>query len=154
MTGPTIHLAGPRQAAAVARALLDFNREFDTPSPSLAELEERTRKLLAEGAIRVLLTGESPDGLALISFRHTVWSDGPAALLEELYVVPDLRGQGIGRALLQATLELARQAGCAWIEVCTGESDTAARGLYASFGFTNVEDSRDRPRMLYYERQL
>lgn len=154
MGAVSTRLAIPEDSAGVARLLRDFNSEFETSSPPLADIEERTRRLLADGSFQVILAGEDPDGLALVSFRRTVWDQGPAALLEELYVVPAQRGKGIGRALMDATIALARDAGCAWLEVTTGESDTAARGLYESLGFTNIEDSSDRPRMLYYELEF
>lgn len=149
-----IDSAGPDQAPEVAQTLAAFNAEFGSPAPPTGEIESKARRLLARGDITVLLCGERPDGLALISFRPTVWADGPIAMLEELYVVPDKRRQGIGRALLAAVIARARAAGCGWIELGTGESDATARALYESFGFTNFEDSTDRPRMLYYEREL
>lgn len=101
-----------------------------------------------------LVCGEPLRGLAMISFRPTVWSQGPIATVDELYVLPDKRGQGIGRALMEAAIDRARTAGCGWIELGTGESDLPARGLYESLGFTNIEDSTDRPRMLFYELEL
>jgi len=48
----------------------------------------------------------------------------------------------------------ARQGGATHIDLTTGETDTAARRLYESAGFTNREGSEDGPSMLYYERDL
>jgi ribosomal protein S18 acetylase RimI-like enzyme len=85
-----------------------------------------------------------------------VYSAGPNAhsYLEELYVVPALRGQGIGRALLQAAMDAARNEGATQMELGTSEDDAAARALYASLGFTNHEGRPDGPVMLFYEREL
>ena len=69
-------------------------------------------------------------------------------------MVPPLRGQGIGRALLEATIAVARAAGASGLDLNTGETDTAARALYESFGFTNREGSPDGPSMLFYEREI
>jgi ribosomal protein S18 acetylase RimI-like enzyme len=69
-------------------------------------------------------------------------------------VVPALRGRGIGRALLEATIALAREAGATGVDLNTGETDTAARALYASHGFSNREGSPDGPAMLFYEREI
>ena len=69
-------------------------------------------------------------------------------------MVPDLRGQGIGRGLLQRTIELARERGADGIDLNTGETDTAARGLYDSMGFTNREGGPVGPSMLFYEREF
>jgi hypothetical protein len=48
----------------------------------------------------------------------------------------------------------AREAGAVGIDLNTGETDTEARGLYESAGFTNREGSPDGPSMLFYEREL
>jgi hypothetical protein len=40
------------------------------------------------------------------------------------------------------------------MEIGTSETDTAARGLYESAGFTNREGKPDGPVMLFYEREL
>ena len=146
--------AEPADAADVARLLHDFNTEFDDPTPGVAVLTERARELIAAGEIVVLLAGEGPDGLAQFRFLRSVWSGGLDVYLEELYVVPARRGQGIGRALLEATMATAREAGATHIDLNTGETDTAARSLYESAGFTNREGSEDGPSMLYYERDL
>ena len=51
-------------------------------------------------------------------------------------------------------METARAAGATRMDLNTGETDTAARGLYESIGFTNREGREDGPSMLYYEREL
>jgi ribosomal protein S18 acetylase RimI-like enzyme len=155
-----IRPAGPEDAAAVARLLHDFNSEYSEPTPGVAALTERARQLLAAGEMTVLLAGSpegvsaGPAGLSLIRFRSSVWSSGPEAHLQELYVVPARRGQGIGRALLEATIALAREAGAAGVDLNTGTTDTAARALYESAGFTNREGSPEGPSMLFYELEF
>lgn len=146
--------AGVEDAPAIARLLDDFNREFDEPSPGVEALSSTCRRLLEEGEITVLLTGDGPDGLALLRFRPALWSEGLEAYLQELYVAPALRGRGIGRALLQRAIDLAREKGADGIDLNTGETDTAARGLYESMGFTNREGGPDGPSMLFYEREI
>ena len=149
-----VRRAGVDDAADVARLLHDFNTEISEPSPGVEALTDRARWLLANGEMTVLLGGEGPDGLALIRFRPSLWTDALEAYLEELYVAPDLRGQGIGRALLEAAMDAAREAGAVRMELGTSETDTAARTLYASCGFTNREGGPDGPTMLFYERDL
>lgn len=146
--------ATTEDAAAIARLLHDFNTEFEEPSPGVAALTEYARKLLAAGEMTVLLAGEGPDGISLIRFRPSVWTGGPEAHLQELYVVPPLRGRGIGRTLLEATMAVAREAGATGIDLNTGTTDTVARALYESCGFTNREGGPDGPSMLFYERDL
>lgn len=149
-----IRRAGGEDAADIARLLHDFNAEFEEPTPGVPALTGYARRLLEGGEMTVLLAGSGPDGIALIRFRPSVWSGGPEAHLQELYVVPPLRGRGIGRALLEATIAAAREAGATGIDLNTGETDTAARALYESMGFSNREGSPDGPSMLFYEREI
>jgi ribosomal protein S18 acetylase RimI-like enzyme len=146
--------AGVADAHDVARLLHDFNTEFGDPTPAVDVLTVRLRELLAADEMTVLLAGERPDGVAVIRFRASLWSDHLEAYLEELYVAPEQRGRGMGRALLEQTLEAARAAGASRIELGTSETDTAARSLYESCGFTNREDGPDGPTMYFYERDL
>lgn len=141
-------------ALSIARLLRDFNLEYDEPSPPVATLTETIGRLLGAVEITVLLAGDGPDGLALLRFRPGIWSAGLEAYLQELYVVPPLRGQGIGRALMEATIELCRERGADGIDLNTGETDTAARALYESLGFTNREGGPEGPPMLFYEREI
>ena len=141
-------------AADIARLLHDFNTEFEEPTPPVEELTKTVRSLLEEGEISVLLAAEGPDGIALLRFRPAIWTAGLEAHLQELYVVSPLRGRGIGRALLEEAIELSREHGADGIDLNTGETDLAARGLYESMGFTNREGGPDGPSMLFYEREI
>jgi GNAT superfamily N-acetyltransferase len=149
-----IRRAGVEDAAAIARLLHDFNSEYSEPTPGIPALTEYAGQLLAAGQMTVLLAGVGPDGISLLRFRDSVWTGGPEAHLQELYVVLPLRGRGIGRALLEATMDAAREAGASGIDLNTGTTDTAARALYESCGFTNREGSPEGPSMLFYERDL
>jgi ribosomal protein S18 acetylase RimI-like enzyme len=154
-------VAGVRRATAedavdVARLLHDFQLEYDEPSPGIESMAERYKKQLREGQVTVLLAGAGPDGFAQLRFRPWAYSDGPHAhsYLEELYVVPALRGKGLGRALLETAMDVARDEGATHMELGTSEDDVEARGLYESAGFTNREGRPDGPVMLFYEREL
>lgn len=148
-----VRRAGAEDAPTVARLLHDFNTEFSDPSPGVEVLGERLARLIGEGEVTVLLGGED-EGVSLFRLRPALWAEGLEAYLQELYVVPARRRQGMGRALLEATIERAIEAGAAGIDLNTGETDTAARALYESAGFTNCEGGSDGPRMLFYEREF
>jgi ribosomal protein S18 acetylase RimI-like enzyme len=152
--GIPIRQAEVEDAAEIARLLDDFNREFGEPTPGAEVLAASVRRLLAEGEMTALLAGEGPDGVAVLRFRPALWSEGLEAHLQELYVAPARRGGGIGRALLQGAVELGREKGADGIDLNTGETDTVARRLYESMGFTNREGGPDGPTMLFYEREI
>jgi ribosomal protein S18 acetylase RimI-like enzyme len=149
-----IRRATDGDAADVAVLLHEFNSEYEEQTPGVEVLTEHARSLLAAGEITVLFAGEGPDGFCLLRFHRSIYDGRPDAYIQELYVVPGRRGEGLGRALLDAALEAAREAGAAHVELTTGEDDTEALRLYESAGFTNREGRPDGPRMLYYERDL
>jgi ribosomal protein S18 acetylase RimI-like enzyme len=149
-----IRRATVEDAGLVAALLHDFNTEFSEPTPGVAALGEYVTGLLAAGEMTVLLGGEGADGIAALRFRTAIWTGQPEAHLQELYVTPPMRGRGIGRALLEASMQASRDAGATGIDLNTGETDTAARALYESAGFSNREGSPDGPAMLFYERDL
>ena len=140
-------------AVSVAELLDRFNREFDTPTPGAAVLAARLTRLLAEERVFALLAGDPAIGLALLTLRPNVWYEGPVALLDELYVVPDQRRRGIGTELLSAAEEECRRRGCELLEINVDGEDTDARRFYERHGYTNTEPGQEEP-MLYYYREL
>jgi GNAT superfamily N-acetyltransferase len=149
-----VRRAEPSDAEAVARLLHDFNSEYDDFTPGPTVLAERVRELLAAGEITVLLGGSGPHGLAVLRFRPSFWTGALDCYLEELYVVPARRGQGLGRALMEAAIDLARREGATHMDLGTSEDDVAARSLYESLGFDNHEGKPDGPISYFYEREL
>jgi len=149
-----VRAAGLADCAAIGRLLHDFNREFDEPTPAPERLAERVRQLIADGQLTVLIAGAGPDGLAALRFRPGIWTEALESYLAELYVVPARRGQGLGRALMQAAIELARSQGADHMDLGTSEDDLAARALYESLGFSHREGRPDGPINYFYEREL
>jgi ribosomal protein S18 acetylase RimI-like enzyme len=151
---PRVRCAEVSDAQSVAELLYHFNREFDEPAPPVAVLAERIVKLLESGDNIVLLAGDVADGLAVLRFRPAIWSSGLECYLAELYVVPARRGQGLGRALMEAALQEARDRGSDTMDIGVDEPDLAARNLYESLGFTNRVGGATSAVMYLYEREL
>lgn len=75
-----------------------------------------------------------PDG-KLLGFVHylfhpVTWAAGPRCYLEDLFTSIDARGQGVGRALIEAVYEAADQRGADQVYWLTQEFNTTARKLY------------------------
>lgn len=156
MTDVEVRRATPDDAAVVGRLLWDFNTEFETPTPSAEEFAGRFATLLDRDDQLVLLA-EAPGGEAVgfgyLTFRATVYFDGPLGQLEELYVRPDLRDRGIGTALLQGFLAACRDRKAGEMHINVDEVDTDTRRFYERHGFVNVLPGTD-DRMLFYEIEL
>ena len=154
MSEPAVRAATAADAANVGRLLHDFNTEYDDPTPGPDKLADRIERLLEGGDTAVLLAGPGPDGLAVLRFRAALWSEALECYLAELYVVPAMRGRGLGRALMNAAIAFARERGADYMDLGTAETDVAARSLYESLGFSNRTGGADGSVMFVYEREL
>lgn len=150
---PNPRLATADDADEVARLLHDFNSEFDTPSPGSEVLAARLRVLLAGDETIAILAGTPAVAVALVTLRSNVWYAGQVALLDELYVVPRLRGRGIGSAIVDLLVSTSRARGVDLIEINVDESDVDAQRFYERHGFASTEpDSTERA--FYYAQEL
>lgn len=75
---------------------------------------------------------------------HTsTWADRPYCYLEDLFVATDVRGGGVGRALIATVTDWARDAGCSKVYWLTQSHNATARALYdrvaADTGFVHYE---------------
>jgi GNAT superfamily N-acetyltransferase len=69
-------------------------------------------------------------GLVHYLFHRTTTSIAPTCYLNDLFATPETRGTGVGRALIEAVYDRARQAGLARVYWLTHETNTVARRLY------------------------
>lgn len=142
-----IRRATAGDAELVAKLLSDFNTEFDTPVPP--NLEARFAELLLLDDALVLLAENL--AFAFLTLRPSPYYEGPVAMLEELYVAPGHRGQGIGTQLMAAVLAEIQQRGAGELQINVDDVDVDARRFYERRGFTNIEQGS---RMLLYVREL
>jgi GNAT superfamily N-acetyltransferase len=148
-----VRVATVDDAADVGRLLHDFNTEFETPTPGADVLSARLRVLLGSPGTFAILAGRPALAVALVTLRSNVWYDGSVALLDELYVAPALRGQGIGAAVISKLLSLAHATGVDLIEINVDEADVDAQRFYVRHGFSSTEPGSDE-RALYFFREL
>ncbi len=148
----SVRLATPDDARRVAALLHVFNVEFDTETPGQAVLDQRLRRLLAHDHTLCVVAGAPVVGVGLVTLRTNVWFDGPVALLDELYVVPDRRGQGIGSQLIAMIEAACRERGIEQLEINVDEGDLDTRRFYERHGYRSGVGDGDRA--LFYERNL
>jgi GNAT superfamily N-acetyltransferase len=86
-------------------------------------------------------------GMVSLLFSISTALGGRVAILEDMVVLPDKRGVGIGSALLNAAISTARDSGCQRITLLTDSDNAIARGFYEKHGFV-------RSSMLAFRRLL
>jgi GNAT superfamily N-acetyltransferase len=101
-----------------------------------------TEKVLVEvlfgerAAAEVLLAfeGESAVGFAVYFYNFSTWLGRPGLYLEDLFVKPDRRGKGYGRALLVELAKIARDRGCGRMEWAVLNWNEPAIKFYRALG--------------------
>jgi GNAT superfamily N-acetyltransferase len=95
------------------------------------------RRFLAPSEAGLLLgarAGGRLVGYACLYWHFSSTQGRETVLMNDLYVDPELRGQGVGRALIEASLEVARERGAAHLEWATAPDNHTAQRLYDSTG--------------------
>jgi ribosomal protein S18 acetylase RimI-like enzyme len=145
-----IRLATPEDAGTIAALLSAFRDWWGSSSPSDETFRTTVAQLVHDPNTEFLLAGEQ--GVAQLRYRLSAWTGVEDCWLEDLYVTDEARGTGLGRALTQACIERARTRGCRRIELDVNETNTAARRLYASAGFS--EEPKPPGRTLFLGMKL
>ena len=121
-------------------------------------LARRLRALLAGDetfAVFAVIAGPPAalSAVALVTLRPNVWYGGPVALLDEMYVVPARRGQGIGSAVLEYFIAESQRRGVELLEINVDEGDVDAQRFYERHGFSGTEPETGE-RAFYFLREL
>ena len=111
------------------RGYLEF---YETVLPP--EMYDLTWRRLHDPAEPMFLLGGTVDGalkgIVHYLFHRSNWTTTDVCYLQDLFVAPDARGTGLGRALIDAVADKAREAGAPRLYWMTHETNTTARGLY------------------------
>ena len=76
----------------------------------------------------------TPVGLTHFVFHRHGWKVENVCYLQDLYAAPDVRGQGVGRALIEAVYDAADAAGTSSVYWLTQDFNAEARQLYDRIG--------------------
>lgn len=111
------------------RGYLTFYESSQTPEAmdvTWARIHDPAEPMFALGAER----DGRLIGLVQYLFHRSFWTIGNYCYLQDLFVTPDARGTGAGRALIEAVEREARAAGASRVHWLTKEDNRAARALY------------------------
>jgi GNAT superfamily N-acetyltransferase len=98
----------------------------------------------AEPAAKVVIAFENstPVGFAVYFFNFSTWLGRPGLYLEDLFVKPEVRGRGYGRALLVHLAKIARDHNCGRMEWAVLTWNEPAIQFYKSLGAAALEEWR------------
>jgi GNAT superfamily N-acetyltransferase len=135
-----VRIATEEDTAEVARLMIGFRNWWQRDEPDDAAFEAGVRRVLADPNSDFLLAGDPPAGVCQLRYRHSVWTESDDCWLEDIFVEEAARRTGLGRALMEAAFERARERGCARMELDVNEANPGAVRLYESLGFENWSD--------------
>lgn len=136
----------PLRDATDARAFHDLNitwisELFTIEDADRAVLEDPERSIVATGGA-VLIARDGEERIGCVALLHV--EDGVAELAK-MAVAPDRRGSGIGRRLITAAIDLARERGVRRLVLESNRSLTPAVRMYESVGFRHVSPETHAP---------
>ncbi len=143
MPEPQIRPATEEDVPLILRFIKEL-AEYEHLSHEVSATEEALRESLfgerrgAEALMAYL--GDKPAGFALFFHNFSTFLGKPGIYLEDLYVRPEFRGSGIGRALLVRLAKLARERGCGRLEWWVLDWNEPSIGFYKSIGAVAMDD--------------
>lgn len=126
--------AGPADEADWRRLFAAYC-DFYRVSPPEETVAETWRRILDPGEpTKGLIARDGPGGAALgltnYVLHQNTWSPRTDCYLEDLFTVPEARGRGVGRALIEQLVAIGREAGWRRVYWMTAEDNATARRLY------------------------
>ena len=128
--------------ASFIRQLADYEKLSHAVRFDEAELRDH---LFGPNPRAEALIGEidgSPRGFALFFHTFSTFAGKPGIWLEDLFVQPDARGHGLGKALLVAVAQMAVERGCARLEWSVLDWNEPAIGFYRKLGARPMDEWR------------
>ena len=122
-------------------AVVDLIQELATSEDYPTTIDEHyVRHYLASpvSGILMALDGRAPVGLVSYAMVPGLFHAADSGLVEAVIVSEGRRGEGIGRQLMGAVLELLENAGCAEFSVSTAADNEAAQRVYCELGLTEA----------------
>lgn len=132
-----IRIATPDDAATILRfirELADYEREPDAVEVTLDTLREQLASARPPFECVIAELAGEPVGFALFFANYSTWRGRAGLYLEDLYVTPEARGSGVGKALLRHLAALAVARGCVRMEWSVLDWNAPAIGFYDSIG--------------------
>lgn len=141
---PTVRQATPTDLDLVA-PLFDAYRQFYGCTADLELARRFLGERLDRGESVIFVAVAAGAGVGFVQLYPTFTSIGAkrAWILNDLYVTPDARRQGVGRALMDAARKMAEETGAAWLELATAKDNARAQALYRKCGY-RLDEKYDR----------
>jgi GNAT superfamily N-acetyltransferase len=152
-----VRLATLRDLDSLLAMVMAFKEHLQIQDLSSTDIQTSLQILFADPmcdfAIATSSTGPGC-GYAQLRYFYSLWSTGLEAKLEDLFVCPEARRQGLGSQLLAFMVECAHQRHCRLMALNTNERNLSALNLYTRQGFKSQPSRWQGGHQLWLERPL
>ena len=127
----------------VLQLIRDLATYERAPDEVVANEEQLIGVLFGERPVAEVLLAfeeESPVGFAVYFYNFSTWLGRPGLYLEDLFVRPENRGKGYGRALLVELAKIARDRGCGRMEWAVLNWNEPAINFYRALGAKPMDE--------------
>ena len=141
----TIRPAEPSDVTAIfalIQALAEYEKLAHAVTGSAEALKEHLFKETPDAEAIVALWEEKAIGFALFFTNYSTFLTKPGIYLEDIFVLPDYRRRGIGKALLTTVAQIAAQRGAGRLEWSVLDWNEPAIAFYQSLGASVLEEWR------------
>lgn len=140
-----IRFATPADVPAIfslIQALAEYEKLSHQVTGSIENLHAHLfgAKPFVEAIVAVI--ENKPIAFALFLHNYSTFLTKPGIYLEDLFVLPEYRGLGIGKALLTRLAQIAVERDCGRLEWCVLDWNESAIGFYKRMGATVLPDWR------------
>jgi len=116
------------------RGLAEYERAPEQVVCDEARLRESLFGAKPDAEVLLASVGQVPAGFAVFFHNYSTWWGRPGLFLEDLFVRPEMRGRGIGKALLRSLARVAKDRECARMEWQVLDWNQPAIDFYKSLG--------------------
>jgi len=132
-----IRTATPEDVPIILQLIHDLATYERAPDEVTATEEQLNQVLFGPrpaAEVVLALEGDAPVGFAVFFHNFSTWLGRPGLYLEDLFVKPEERGKGYGRALLVHLARIARDRGCGRMEWAVLDWNETAIQFYQALG--------------------
>jgi GNAT superfamily N-acetyltransferase len=143
MTSPSVRNYRPEDAdtfLALVQGLAEYEQLPGPDTDARARLVADVSSTPPRFELRLAEVGERVVGYAAFFMTYSTFLARPSLFLEDLFVLPDARGQGAGSALFDAVVAEARGRGCGRMERTALAWNAAAIAFYKARGARHLDE--------------
>ena len=148
-----VEIATTDSLNSITELAVEFRNHLNGLKPTEEDFRKGITRLVHSNDAEFFIfidTKNSVCGYILQRYRYSMWKSGTEARIEDLFVSPKYRREGIGKALTEFAIQRAKEKNCVTICLDTNENNKASTQLYSHFGFNSKSKNWNNGSQIFY----